>query len=168
MIGALVIIVMATCVLIAGMALGVLSYRKNLRFADDCADQYIDEINIIARSGEFPKELIEHLYRLGEHVDDMRFAMRICYNFKQMIKKRVRPSDTASHFTRTFDRLNHGQKDQFMKAMALFLCSICYRDPINGAFMRRTLLSGARDRAMRDEAAVLADMCDDHRGMAHA
>lgn len=168
MIAVLVIVIMATLVLIVGIALGVLSYRKNLRFADECADQYIEEINRIARSGEFPRELIEHLYRLGEHVDDMRVAMRICYNFKQMIKTGVRPGDTASHFMRAFDRLNHGQKDQFMKVTALFLCSICYRDPVNGAFMRRTLLSGARDRAIRDEAAALADMCDDHRGMAHA
>lgn len=168
MIGVLVIIIMATFVLIAGTALTVLSYRKNLRFADECADQYIVEIDRIARSEQFSKELIEHLYRLGEHVDDMWLAMRICYNFKQMIKKGARPSDASSGFMRAFNRLNYSQKDQFMKAMALFLCSICYRDPINGAFMRRALLSGARDRAIRDEAAALADMCENHRGMAHA
>jgi hypothetical protein len=162
------ITIIATFVLILCIAMVTQSYRRNLRVANECADQFIKAVDDMARSEEYPQELMQHLYVIGSHVDSTSFAMRVCFNFKKMKQDRTHPPENSSDIMRAFDRLAYGQKVRFMEVIGLFLGSLCYRDPLNGGFMRRALLSGSRDRAIREETLALEDMCRHDGGLAHA
>jgi hypothetical protein len=157
------LLVLSLCAIVAAQI-----YRRNLRTADDCADQFIDTVESMASAGDFPPELIEHLYMIGAYVDRTTFALRVCYEFRKMQSRDVKSSSDDSPLVKIVGQLPDVQKARFMRAVALFLGSLCYRDPFNGAFMRRALLSGSRDKAIREEAVALEGMCRDFDRMAHA
>lgn len=155
--GALWIVIFATIISVMLIIRFVFGVVHRLRFADRLADQFTEIVSEISDDEAYPREIVNFLFEMGKHVDSFVFAAKLGYRFARKLPTPTVSSAQIRGFVSAIDRLDEERRARFVEAMALFLSSLSYRDPLFGTYIREAVLGRSRQKTVKNVSVALAE-----------